>query len=67
MKQIKMKFDLRTGEIKIDAVGFKGKSCEEATKFLKNTLGKMTDFERKSQWYEENLQETGTINSNFCG
>ena len=67
MKTIKMKFDLRTGEAKIEAQGFKGTSCEAATKFLKETLGKVSDFQRKAEWYEETLQLNGTINSNLCG
>ena len=28
-----------TGEIQIDAVGFKGADCEQATKFLEEALG----------------------------
>ncbi|MGO8926014.1 MAG: DUF2997 domain-containing protein [Limisphaerales bacterium] len=31
-----------TGEIQIDAVGFKGPDCEEATKFLEDALGVVT-------------------------
>jgi hypothetical protein len=28
-----------TGEIQIDAVGFKGADCEQATRFLEEVLG----------------------------
>lgn len=67
MKTIKMKFSLKSGEVRVEAEGFVGGTCEQATKFLKETLGKVTDFQKKSEWYEENLQLTGEINSNFCG
>jgi len=67
MKEIILKFDIKTGETKIEAVGFKGSSCQEATKFLKDTLGQITDFQKKSEWYEENLEVAGCLNSNLCG
>ena len=44
-----------TGEIKIDAIGFKGADCEHATKFLEQALGvvrqkdKKPEFHRKTQ------------------
>lgn len=66
-KEIILKFDLTTGETHIEANGFSGKSCSDATQFLKNSLGKVKDFTRKSEWYETNLEMTGNINSNLCG
>jgi len=66
-KEIVLSFSTITGECEVEAVGFKGKSCEQATKFLKDTLGKMTDFKRKTEWYEENLKAHGYIKSNLCG
>jgi len=44
MKTITMKFRLKTGETLIEANGFKGQSCKDATKFLKDSLGECTDF-----------------------
>jgi len=62
-----MRFDLRTGEIKVEAEGFIGPSCQKATEFLKNTLGEVTDFTQKSEWFEENLQLSGCIDTDLCG
>ena len=44
-----------TGEIKIDAVGFKGADCDHATKYLEEALGtvstkiKKPEYHRRSQ------------------
>ena len=62
-----MKFSLKTGETKIEAEGFTGPACEKATEFLKNTLGEVTDFQQKSEWFEENLELSGCINTDLCG
>jgi hypothetical protein len=66
-REIKLTFDLNTGETQVEAVGFQGPACKKATEFLEKTLGKVTDFRRKSEWYETNLRLSGTINSNLCG
>jgi hypothetical protein len=67
MKEIILKFSLQTGEAKIEAKGFKGSSCQDATKFLRDTLGQVSDFQKKSEWYEQNLESTGCLNTNLCG
>ena len=67
MKEIILKFSLQTGEAKIEAKGFKGSSCQDATRFLQNTLGQVSDFQRKAEWFEENLERTGQFNTNLCG
>lgn len=67
MKTIKMKFQTLTGEIVVEAHGFKGQSCAKATQFLKDTLGEVKDFQEKAEWYEEVLESTGECNSNLCG
>lgn len=67
MKEIVIKFSLTTGEAQVEARGFKGHSCADATKFLKETLGQCTDFQRKSEWYEKNIEVAGQLNSNLCG
>ena len=41
-----------TGEIKIDAVGFKGADCEQATKFLEEALGMPTQRQRKPEYHQ---------------
>lgn len=67
MKEIILKFNIKTGECLIEAKGFKGSFCEEATKFLRDTLGKTTDFKRKIEWYEKNLKISENIKSYLCG
>ena len=67
MKEIILKFSPRTGDCKIEAMGFKGSSCQEATKFLKDTLGQCKDFQKKAEWYEKNLTQQGKVVSNLCG
>lgn len=67
MKEIIIKFDTKKGEAKVEAKGFRGSSCAEATKFLKETLGQCTDFQRKAEWYEKNIEVAGQLNSNLCG
>jgi hypothetical protein len=40
-----------TGEIKIEAQGFKGSTCKEATKFLES-LGEVKNFDKKAEYYQ---------------
>ncbi len=67
MPEIIVKFSIATGEVKVDAKGFIGSSCAEATKFLKDTLGESSDFQRKASWYETAIQSVCGIQSNLCG
>jgi len=61
------------GEVVIEAVGFKGKGCKEATKFLEEALGKEVDVKQKIEWHlqnAENYQKSKRfVNnpSNLCG
>jgi len=57
---ISSEFDLKTGEAKIEAPGFKFGSCEQATKFLRDTLRQVTAFQKKSEYFEASLELTGT-------
>lgn len=66
-KEIILTCDPDTGEIQIEAEGFSGKSCKEAMSFLEKTLGKMTDFKTKAEWYQINIGISGKIDSNICG
>jgi len=43
-----------TGEISIDAVGFKGPDCEKATQFLEEALGVVGTKVRKSEYHQPN-------------
>lgn len=67
MKTIELKFNTKTGETRIEAQGFHGSSCSDATKFLRDTLGECTDFQKKAEWFETNIELNGNINSNYCG
>jgi hypothetical protein len=50
-----------TGEVKIDAVGFKGADCEKATKFLEKALGQVSSKQKKPEYYRQarNVQKIG--------
>jgi hypothetical protein len=47
-----------TGEIKIDAVGFKGADCEQATKYLEEALGVVGTKQRKPEYYQRRGTQT---------
>ncbi len=47
-----------SGELQIDAVGFRGPDCEQATAFLEEVLGKVTAKRRKSDWYQRSRRTT---------
>lgn len=48
-----------TGEVTINVIGIKGKSCVDMTKDLEESLGIMKYFERKSEFYQQdNNQNT---------
>ena len=55
MKQIKILFG-PNGEIEIEAIGYKGKGCKEATKFLEEALGTERDTKRKVEWFLQNAE-----------
>jgi hypothetical protein len=41
-----------TGEIQIDAVGFRGPDCEKATKFLEEALGVVGKKVKKPEYHQ---------------
>jgi hypothetical protein len=41
-----------TGEIQIDAVGFKGPDCEKATQFLEEALGVVGQKIKKPEYHQ---------------
>ena len=43
-----------TGDISIDAVGFKGADCEKTTKALEEALGVVNDRVKKPEYYSRN-------------
>lgn len=46
-----------TGEIQIDAVGFKGPDCEAVTQFLEEALGVLGKKVKKPEYHQQ--QQTG--------
>ena len=46
----------QSGEIKIDAIGFKGPDCEQATKFLEEALGVMGQKTKKPEYHQRTQQ-----------
>jgi len=44
-----------SGELQIDAVGFKGADCEKATEFLEAALGVISQKQKKPEYYQRNV------------
>ena len=65
-KEITLRFNKKTGEAKVEASGFVGNSCKNATDFLANALGEITDFQAKAEWFETNI-ELCDLNTDYCG
>ena len=42
-----------TGDLQIDAVGFSGADCDQATAFLEEALGKVEAKQRKPEFYRK--------------
>lgn len=48
------------GTLKMDALGFEGRLCEEATRFLEDSLGRQTEQHRKPE-YHKPVRRTRTV------
>ena len=46
-----------TGELSIDALGFKGSGCEQATKFIEEALGVQAQKVRKPEYQQRNVDQ----------
>jgi len=44
------------GELKIDAIGFKGADCEKATRFLEEALGVAASKTKKPEYHQRSQQ-----------
>ena len=44
-----------TGELSIDAFGFKGPDCEQATRFLEEALGVQAQKVKKPEYQQRNV------------
>jgi hypothetical protein len=59
MQQIKVEID-ENGKIEIEALGYEGSSCEEATQWLEEALGFITHTEHKPEYYRQaRIQQKG--------
>ena len=56
----------KDGSVKVEAQGFTGKSCEEATKFLDELFGEATEKKHKDEYYQEEIICNG-LPSGHCG
>ena len=50
-KQIVIDIDEKTGEIKLETIGFKGKSCLESSQWVKDLIGKELSRELTPCYY----------------
>ena len=48
----------RNGSRKVEAFGFKGPECQDATKFLKKVFGEIEDEKLKSSYFEDPDENT---------
>ncbi len=46
-----------SGEIQIDAIGFKGPDCEQATRFLEEALGAVQVRQRKPEFQQRRITQ----------
>ena len=47
-----------SGELEIEAFGFKGADCEKATAFLEQALGRITTKQRKPEYHRSVTRHT---------
>jgi hypothetical protein len=50
-----------TGEVTINVLGSKGKKCIDMTKELEDSLGVVTNFEKKPEFYEQETSGSDTV------
>lgn len=50
-----------TGEVTVNVIGAKGKSCMDITKELEESLGIVTSLEKKSEFYQQDQTESAII------
>lgn len=50
-----------TGEVTVNVIGAKGKSCMSMTKELEDSLGIITSFEKKSEFYQTDDEKNTSI------
>lgn len=50
-----------TGEVTVNVIGAKGKSCMDMTKELEESLGIITSLEKKSEFYQQDQIESAIV------
>jgi hypothetical protein len=50
-----------TGETKIDAVGYTGRSCADATKAIEKAIGKTASDERKAEYSQSPVKASKNV------
>ncbi len=50
-----------TGEVTVNVIGAKGKSCMDMTKDLEESLGIVTSLEKKSEFYQQEQTDTTAV------
>jgi len=53
------------GKIELEAEGYKGEGCQEATEFLSNVLGKTIESKKKAEWWFRNGRDVRRIREKF--
>jgi len=66
MKKVIVTFN-KDGSVKVEAKGFQGKSCEQATEFLDRLFGKGERKHKDSYYLEEEVKLSDGLPSGFCG
>lgn len=64
-KQVKILLG-KDGSIKVEAQGFKGGTCEDATAFLDDLFG-VSKRDYKSSYYEDSDKLVDPLPSGYCG
>lgn len=60
-KKVIVKVCLETGETSIEAVGYNGSGCKDATKDFENALGNVEDRTVKATMWNKATETTGHI------
>ena len=55
----------KDGSIKVEAIGFEGQACTDATKFMDELFGEADKIEHKAEFYKQTYGEV--VTSGFCG
>jgi len=54
MKEIRLTFDRKTGQVRKEVSGFTGSSCQKATEFIDLAIGQVTETEVKPEYHLPN-------------